>query len=102
LTSLLVKFTYDHTHGVYYGQIGNGLKFLVRREHVGGSLENALKTFKRAEIEANSDRYVQRKPARKPSPYTYDETKVRRFPSGHTAPLPDLDIDLELDLGVLL
>jgi hypothetical protein len=48
--SLIVKFTYDHSTGLYGAELQNGAKFAVRREDISGKLENALNLFRRGVI----------------------------------------------------
>jgi len=80
------------------GRVGKGTAFLVKREHVGGNLENALQAFKKAIIDEKYMTGHTRRPTGKLT-YTYDESKVRRYPA--TKSTVNNDLDIELDLGEL-
>jgi len=104
MSDITITFTYDHASGLYYGRIGKGAKFPVRRQDVGGRLENALTQFKKAVIEENSGRFVQAR-TKRPLNYEYPEHRVRQFDEHGNEIKDDFelwdDLDLELDLGQL-
>jgi hypothetical protein len=65
---LTISFTWDHVAGIFYARLDNGAIIPVKREHLGGKLENALALFARGVAAIAENREYVIKPIRDDSP----------------------------------
>lgn len=102
IAPLKMAFEYNHATGNYSCTLDNGAKFTVRREDLGGKLENALNLYRKGVIAA-----LENKPLRPIVDKSREREEVRRMTEGLPVnraeirgrsgrPIVDLN-DLEID-----
>lgn len=93
--SLTVKFFWDNSAGVYWGELPSGVRFAVARHDVGGKLERNLDLFRQAVTPQSDSRRVSASKAEiRKEIKDLDLSKVQKFKGGKLV----VDFD-DLDFG---